>query len=399
MSDEKDICQRVECSANEGPPLSFQQVTVGAVQPLRPTFVSVLPTVPSQCPIEYILYGPPVAPEQRIMAYSEDEFENFIREWAFYYKQIKQKVYVQVGRFGGSGDMGRDVVGYIDPPSTGGKLDIYQCKHYDHGLHPGDVWAELGKLCYYTYIGAFAVPEEYRFVCPHDVGPELGRLLEKPDELRQRLMDEWAKHVQAEIICTQKIKLEGELLDHVKAFDFKRVGYEPIHEIVREFKTTPQSPSRFGGGLIIPRSPDKVPPAEIEDDEQRYVEQLIEAYEDHKGEGVAVDTLSAHPEFERHFAQSRVRYFCAETLRLDVRDNLPPGVTFEQMQDQVLDAVFDICEDRRHASGFVRSNAVTNHAGNYVVQDHPLKGYVNSRILKGICHQLANMDKLKWVLK
>ena len=283
-------------------------------------------------------------------------------------------------------------------PSSGGKFDIYQCKHYGHSLHPGNVWAELGKLCYFTFIDAFAVPEEYRFVCPEDVGPELGRLLEKPEDLRQRLMAEWEKHVEGEITKKQKIKLESNLLDHVKTFDFERVGCKPIHEIVQEFKTTPRYPPRFGGGLIIPRSPDKKPPAEIEDHEQRYVEQLIEAYQDHKDDGVKLETLSAHPELESHFVRSRVRYFCAETLRLDVRDNLPDGVTFEQVQDQVLDAVSDICEDRKHVSGLDRVNAVTNHAGNYVVQDHPLKGYVKSQVLKGVCHQLANVDRLKWVL-
>ena len=73
-------------------------------------FVPILPSAALQCPIEHILYGPPVAPEHHIKGYSEDEFENFIREWAFYYKQINQKAYAQVGRFGGAGDMGRDVV-------------------------------------------------------------------------------------------------------------------------------------------------------------------------------------------------------------------------------------------------------------------------------------------------
>jgi hypothetical protein len=348
--------------------------------------------------MEHILYGPPVAPQQHIKGYSEDEFENFICEWAFYYKQIEKNAYHQVGRFGGAGDMGRDVVGYIDPPSSGGRLDIFQCKHYGHGLQPGEVWAELGKLCYFTLLGAFVVPEEYRFVSPEDVGPELGRLLEKPEDLRQRLMDEWEKHVEAEITKKQKVKLEGKLLDHVKAFDFTRVGYKPIHEIVNEFRMTTRYPPRFGGGLIIRRSSDKKPPAEIEDHEQRYVEQLIEAYQDHKDDVVKLETLPAHPELERHFARARVRYFCAETLRLDVRDNLPDGVTFDQVQDQVLDAVSDICEDKKHASGFERVNAVTDHAGIYVVQDHPLKGYLHSQILKGVCHQLANVDKLKWVL-
>lgn len=370
-----------------------------AAQPQLPTFVATLPTVATRCQTEHILYGPPIAPEQHIKGYSEDEFESFIREWAFYYKQIKQKAYTQVGRFGGAGDMGRDVVGYVDPPSSGGRLEIYQCKHYDHGLYPGDVWAELGKLCYYTFIGAFAIPDDYRFVCPKDVGPELGRLLEQPNDLRQKLIDEWEKQVEGEIVKKHKVRLEGTLLEHVKAFDFRRIGYKPIHEIVAEFRTTPRYPPRFGGGLIISRSPDKKPPADIEAHEQRYVEQLIAAYEDDRGIGVKLETLSGYSGLQTHFARSRERYFCAETLRLDVRDNLPDGVTFEQVQDQVLDAVSDICEDKNHISGFVRVNAVTNHAGNYVVQDHPLKGYVNSQILKGVCHQLANVDKLMWVRK
>ena len=206
------------------------------------------------------------------------------------------------------------------------------------------------------------------------------------------------KHVEREIIKRQKIKLKGKLLDYVKAFDFKRVD-KPIHEIVQEFKTTPPGTAAVRWRADHPPSPEESPPAEIEDHEQRYVEQLIEAYQDHKDNRVKLKMLSAHPELMRHFTRSRVRYFCAETLRLDVRDNLPGGVTFEQVQDQVLDAVSDICDDKKHASGFDRVNAVTDHAGNYVIQDHPLKGYVNSQILKGVCHQLANVDRLKWVLK
>lgn len=368
-------------------------------RPVIPQFAEVAPKASQKCPLEHILYGPPLPPEQHIKAYSEDEFENFVREWAFYYGQLRQKAYVRVGRFGGAGDMGRDVVGYIDPPSTKGKLDIFQCKHYGHGLHPGDVWTELGKLCYFTFVGAFAVPEAYHFVCPYDVGPELGSLLENPNELRQRVIHEWEEHIARRISKKQVIKLEGALLDHVTAFEFKRVGYKPIHEIAQEFGATPQYASRFGGGLRIPRSTDKKPPAEIEGHEQRYVEQLIQAYQDHEDDGVKLENLSAYPDFSRHFTRSRVRYFCAETLRIDVRDNLPEGVTFEQVQDQVFDSVADVCEDRTHGSGFVRVNAVTDHAGNYVVHDHALKGYLNSQILKGVCHQLANADKLKWVQK
>ena len=182
-------------------------------------------------------------------------------------------------------------------------------------------------------------------------------------------------------------------------FEFKRVGYKPIHEIIEEHKKTVRHAPRFGGGLRIHRSPDIVPAATAGADEQRYVDCLIAAYQDHKDGTVTLAVLDSHPEFHKHFCRSRERYFCAETLKQDVRDNLPDGVTFEQVQDQVHETVIDIAEDSEHASGFVRVKAVTDKASLYQLQDHPLKTYMKSRILMGICHQLANMGRLKWVLK
>jgi hypothetical protein len=363
-----------------------------------PAFAPILPKAPENpCPIEHILYGPPIDPEQRIKGYSEDEFENFIREWAFYRGQLADKRYVQVGRFGGAGDMGRDVVGYLDPVATNGRLDIFQCKHYGHGLQPGEVWGEIGKLLYYTFIKAFAVPDLYRFVCPHDVGPELGRLFENPETLRANIIAVWAEKIEKNITKKRPIQLEGVFLDYVKVFDFSVISYKPIHEIIVEHKTTIRYAPRFGGGLIIKRSPDLRPPTVIADHEQRYVEKLIRAYQDHSGNAVTLTMLDGSQ--QKHLDRSRERYFCAETLRLDVRDNLPEGVTFEQVQDQVFDAVIDIAEDKSHPNGLARVDAVTNHAGNYVVQDHALKSYVNVKVLKGVCHQLANAneDRLTWV--
>ncbi|MFO0880747.1 MAG: ABC-three component system protein [Gemmataceae bacterium] len=366
----------------------------GAAPPFTPTF----PTAPAQpCTPQQILYGPPVDPRDRITLYSEAEFENFVREWAFYYKQLMERRYVQVSKFAGAGDKGRDVVGHIEPMSTSGKLDIYQCKHYRRPLQPSDVWIELGKLCYFTFKGQFAVPEHYRFVCPHDMGPDLWQLLQNPDELRTRLIAEWAKHVEKVIIKNQTIKLKDQLLDWVMNFDFKRVGYKGIDEIIEEHRKTTRYAPRFGGGLQIPRSQDMVPPATIDKHEQRYVKQLIEAYADHRGSPVSLETLASLPEFNNHFNRSRERYFCAETLRNDVRDNLPHGVTFEQVQDQIHETVIDIAEDSSHKSGFVRVKAVTNKASTCHLQDHPLKTYMNPKILMGICHQLANVDRLKWV--
>jgi hypothetical protein len=83
-----------------------------------------------------------------IRLFSTEEWEVFIQEWA---TSLKTK-YAEVGRFGGAGDMGRDICAIYSSPAPGGDWDNYQCKHYDHPLAPSDVWVELGKLCYYTFM-------------------------------------------------------------------------------------------------------------------------------------------------------------------------------------------------------------------------------------------------------
>jgi hypothetical protein len=54
------------------------------------------------------LDGPPVPPQGRIQLYSSDEWEGFIREWI---TGLKTE-YVQIKRFGGSGDKGADIAAF-----------------------------------------------------------------------------------------------------------------------------------------------------------------------------------------------------------------------------------------------------------------------------------------------
>ena len=47
--------------------------------------------------------------DRLIIALNDDELEGFVREWA-----LRKTEYLEVQRFTGPGDMGRDVVGYRD---------------------------------------------------------------------------------------------------------------------------------------------------------------------------------------------------------------------------------------------------------------------------------------------
>ena len=125
-----------------------------------------------------------------IKIYSEDKWEEFIREWL---ESVRGK-YADVRRAGGSRDKGRDVIGYLQPIGEGGPWDNYQCKHYDHPLHPSDLWRGLAKLCFYTF-EKNTLFQELTILLHRRVGPETLQLLENPENLKAALIAQWARAI------------------------------------------------------------------------------------------------------------------------------------------------------------------------------------------------------------
>src|SRR5689334_3851765 len=108
-----------------------------------------------------------------------------------------------------------------------------------------------------------------------------------------------------QITKEKKNELTGDFLKYILEFEFFRIGYKPIHEIIEEHKLTKRYPARFGGGLRIPRPPDPVPPPSIASEERRYIAQLLEAYGNHVCTEVTLANLPLLEEFRRHFERSR----------------------------------------------------------------------------------------------
>lgn len=118
--------------------------------------------------VAYVSSGVPIPKPLRVTTFSPGEWESFTEEWATSLEQS----YARVARFGGSGDLGVDVVGFVgDTWKTG--WDNYQCKHYDHPLRPSDIWIEIGKIIYYSYKNEYTVPRKYYFVASQNVGTSL----------------------------------------------------------------------------------------------------------------------------------------------------------------------------------------------------------------------------------
>lgn len=338
-----------------------------------------------------VVAGPPIPALDRIKLFSSSEWEDFVLEWA---DSLRSK-YASVERCGGAGDMGRDVVAFVKDGA--GAWDNFQCKHYDHPLRPSDIWVELGKLVYYTHEGEFIYPRSYAFVAPQGAGTTLSNLLRKPDTLKLRLKEKWASYCRSGITSTTAVELEGNLLTHLDALDFGIFSSTPPLKLIDAHTKTRWHVARFGGGLP-PRPESPTPPDAPSDIEAGYIGQLWKAYGDHlQAEVTSVDHLGSRDDLVEHLSDSRVQFFSAEALRVFSRDTLPPHA-FDKLQDEVHDGVRDDVRTP-HRDGYARVLAVVKTARALQLTSHPLVSKLSVRDRAGICHQLANEDKVAWVRK
>jgi hypothetical protein len=331
--------------------------------------------------------GPAIPPIERVALFSQEQWEQFTDEWAASLTQ-----YAKVERASGAGDKGCDVVGLF--LESGPIWDNYQCKHYDKPLSPSDVWVELGKVCYYSFIGEYTIPRKYRFVAPRNVGTKLATLFRKPAQLKSGLLGAWDAYCKNDI-KTAPVPLSTQLRSHIESVDFGIFGYTPVLELIEQHKKTPYFVARFGLGL--PERPAVAPPPDCPTaSETRYVQQLFEAYSDNRAK-MYTKSEDLPESLHRHFNRSRESFYSAEALRNFSRDNLPGG-EFENLQTQVYTGVVDTCE-ASHNCGLTRLVATTNRAAVLAITSSPLMGKTEILDLHGICHQLANVDRLTWVVK
>jgi len=338
-----------------------------------------------------VTHGPLVPPQQLLLLYSPDQWEDFVQEWAHY---CLKKLYVQVQRFTGAGDRGIDVAGFTDAKMLQGVWDNYQCKHYDHAIRPGDAWVEFGKVIWYSFNKDYTAPRKYFFVAPMGAGTGLSKLLADAEKLRRDVIANWKDHIESEITSTRDIPLEGALLAYVQAFDFSIFEAKTSLQLVEEHRQTPHFATRFGGGLP-PRPLGTSLPSAIAPGESRYVSHLLDAYADHTKAAVPDPAaLKTWPKLQGHFSRQREAFYQAEALRVFARDTVPIG-TFEALQGDIYHGVIDT-HDASHPDGFARVVEVTKAARDLQITANPLITCTKPQDRDGICHQLANEDRLQW---
>lgn len=154
----------------------------------------------------------------------------------------------------------------------------------------------------------------------------------------------------------------------------------------------------------LPRPAELPVPKEATPEEHDYINELFCAYGDAEDKSdFTKSDLSSFPEYEEDLTDRRIDFYAAESIHRGVMELGNGGLSgqFDVLKGETFDGVKDT-EKRSHPNGYERMLAVMEQAinlnvKNYILSESPY--WISGKIKKGICHQLVNDGRLKWVKK
>ncbi|MEO3807149.1 ABC-three component system protein [Nonomuraea sp. B1E8] len=331
-------------------------------------------------------------PKKIVPFYDPDEFEEFVKEWV----PALETRYTLVERHGGSGDHGIDVAGYLSQQRLEAEWHNYQCKRYSSALGWSTAVVEMRKMFVSAWAGHFTVPTRYIFVAPV-ISRALSRDLAKPSGSRAKFLAEFDKAKDKCVMDLTPVQRQ-EVKDLAAATDFSMFECVDLDEMLELHSTTHHWAARFPHAQLS-RGPEKmVPPEQHSEFESRYVQHLLDVYRERYPDTISnLEHVSGVAEADAHLKRQRVAFYAAEALRLFARDATTPEY-FEQVMEDVYDIVVEVA-DCSYPDGWERHGAVMNAAGSVQLTPTILTPFVQPSTRKGICHHLANKDRLVWCRK
>jgi hypothetical protein len=325
---------------------------------------------------------------RQILALDDEALERFVRDWI----ARKTSEYVEVERFSGAGDLGRDVVGFKTDRRHEGPWDNFQCKQYGRTLQPAAALLELGKILYFSEQGEFTPPNTYYFVAPRGMSRDLERLIFNPSALQNDLVSRWDSVCAKKIVRGKTVPLSAPLRKLIEDYDFSRVKRITADLILDDPFVKPVLAKWFGADPGAP--PRGIVPAEVDLKEQPYLGQLIEAYGERCGSPFADhDAVSEHDEYGPHLQEQRLRFFEADAFNRFYRDNTLEE-DLEALQDDVYHGITGPYRSA-HGDALARVEAVMSQAA-AVTPAGLLAKHARVPVKQGFCHHFANDGKLVW---
>lgn len=326
---------------------------------------------------------------RQILALDDENLERFVRDWI----ARKTSDYVEVERFSGAGDQGRDVVGFKTDRRHEGPWDNYQCKQYGRTLQPAAALLELGKILHFAEQGEFTPPTGYFFVAPRGMSRDLEKLIFNPTALRAELIARWDTACAKKIVSGKTIPLSASLRKVIEDYDFSCVKRITVDTILDDpFIKPVLAKWRIAEDPGAP--PRGIVPATVDVREQPYLDQLIDAYSERCGSPFAGhDAVCEHEEYGPHLQEQRLRFFEADAFNRFYRDNTLEE-DLEALHDDVYHGVTGPYR-ARHVDALTRVDAVMSQAA-AVTPAGLLARHARVPVKQGFCHHFANDGKLVW---
>jgi len=323
-----------------------------------------------------------------IRALPADRLEDFVNDWL----AQRYKDYHSHELWRGSGDMGRDVTGYVTDQRMEGPWDNFQCKQLNKSLSETSAFVELGKIFMHSAAGAYSLPRAYTFVAPHGVARTVQQFIAHPERFRKAFLDRWNTNIAGRLVDNQTITLSSEIEVKIKAFKFTQIHWLDATRLADDPACKPALVKWFSDDPGP--SPRGVVPPEIQANESAYISQLLKLYGE-KGPGSYPDAAAAMgcPEFGMHLRNQRTRFFDSVAFDRFYRDSTPEDylLTFK---DEIYHGVVDTHDDD-HLNGLARLNQVMKQAA--ILQPSGILGkHAGPQVKQGTCHQFANEGRLPW---
>lgn len=325
-----------------------------------------------------------------ILALTDVELEQFILDWV----NVKKQQYVEVVRFSGSGDMGRDVVGFVTDKKHEGEWHNYQCKQYRKSLPTDVALHEIGKIIYFSTLSNFILPEKYFFVAPKGVNRNLEKLLFNPTQFKNELIAKWDEYCSKTIVENQTIPLSDELKNTIENYNFSTIHKITIDDLLRDphinsvlFKWFNADPGPSPKGVV---------PSELKDHELPYISQLLEAYSEK--EGALINTIEDLQKFPTHcddLKNQRERFYEADAFKRFYRDNTN-SETMVVYEEDIFNGVIDVAM-KDHENSLNRIRSVMSQAAS-VNPSGVIGKYARVSAKQGTCHHFVNDNRLRWKL-
>jgi hypothetical protein len=363
----------------------------GTVPEVMPTKTGMTRTSRSN---RLVATGGAIQPSSKVLLFTPDQWEEFILAATRQHILPSGARYATVKRLGGAGDGGRDIEARLGKDLLRDQWDLYQAKHYDHGLTQSDAYPEMAKFFKQLALKTYPRPKTYYLCCPRAIGNELHNAMAAgATSFKAKFIAAWQNETHG--MKGKAAELTAEVMAAINDFDFRQFVECQVHELLSWHKLDEAAYNELFG-VVAERGDDAPVPAGPAAHEDVYIAELLSVYTEHQRAPVTLNDVS-NGEYAEHYMAQRQVFYCAEGLQRFSRDIYPNEREFERLLEMVHAGIRPTVAQLRLKTGMDRLDAAVDKASSLQVQESRLAPQLRGGDLPGTCHHLVNGGKLKWV--